>query len=257
MKHQTLMLLVCLSLAALLFQNASAQTSTPFAIGVSKDFGYNDFRGRIQGTFTVKAQGPEDLVKVVFFLDGEVLAEDTAAPFRYQFSTDNYPIGVHSFTATGYTSDGQELVSNEIRKEFISGSEGCKATLGIAVPILGLVFGAMLIVAIFSITVGKRKLDKLPLGAPRNDGALGGTVCPKCGRPFGVHIWGLNVLVGKLDRCPYCGKWSLIVRQSPQALRQAELAELAELEGAAGEFQAPSEEERLRKDLDNSRYQDN
>jgi hypothetical protein len=63
------------------------------------------------------------------------------------------------------------------------------------------------------------------------------------------------MLVGKLDRCPYCGKWSVVTHQSPQALQQAELAEL-EAAQDSGQFQAPSDEERLRKELDDSRYQD-
>jgi DNA-directed RNA polymerase subunit RPC12/RpoP len=242
-------------LSALLVQTAAAQEQTPVTISINKDFGYNDFSGRIQGRFTVRSIGPDDLARVIFFIDGETLAEDNEAPFRANFETGSYPDGVHAFTALGYISSGQELVSNEVRKEFISSQEGFSSTLKLALPILAVVGGAILLSAFFSIRMGKRKLEALPPGAPRSYGMLGGTICPKCGRPFGVHMWGLNLMVGRLDRCPYCGKWSLVVRHSLDALRQAELAEI-EAAGDTGQFQAPSEEERLRKELDESRYQD-
>jgi DNA-directed RNA polymerase subunit RPC12/RpoP len=142
-----------------------------------------------------------------------------------------------------------------VRKQFISGEQSRSAITKIIFPILGLVAGIILFMALFSIRGGGKKLQHLPPGAPRNYGVLGGTICPKCGRPFGIHIWGLNMLVGKLDRCPYCGKWSLVVHHSPQALQQAEQAELDAAQ-ETGQFQAPSDEERLRKELDDSRYQD-
>lgn len=56
---------------------------------------------------------------------------------------------------------------------------------------------------------------------------------------------------GQLDRCPYCGKWS-VVRSLP--LAQLRQAEQAELEQARGQIPEISEEERLKKELDDSRY---
>jgi len=255
MNKRILFLLPILALGTLLVQTAAAQEPSPLTISVNKNFGYNDFSGRIQGTFSVRADGPDDLSRVIFFIDGETLAEDNEPPFRASFETASYPDGVHAFTALGYTNSGQELVSNEVRKEFISDQEGFSSILKMVLPILAVVGGAILLSAFFSIRGGKGKLEALPPGAPRSYGMLGGTICPKCSRPFGMHMWGLNLMVGKLDRCPYCGKWSLMVRQSPNALRQAEQAEL-EAAGETGQFQAPSEEERLRKELDESRYQD-
>jgi DNA-directed RNA polymerase subunit RPC12/RpoP len=105
-------------------------------------------------------------------------------------------------------------------------------------------------------TVFRRgKTTSLPPGAPRNYGIIGGTICPKCGRPFGMHIWGLNMLVGKLDRCPYCGKWSLVRYVGREALREAEAAEL-EAPKEAPSIPSAGEEENLKKELDNSRYID-
>jgi hypothetical protein len=106
----------------------------------------------------------------------------------------------------------------------------------------------------FSIMSG-RKLQDLPLGAERNYGMVGGAICPRCSRPFSRHVLAPNMLVGKLERCPFCGKWSIVAAAPLDALRAAERAELtAAQEG--GELTQGDAEERLRKDLEDSRYQD-
>jgi hypothetical protein len=63
----------------------------------------------------------------------------------------------------------------------------------------------------------------------------------------------LNMLTGKLTPCPHCGKWSIVRRASAAELKAAEEAEIPTHTAAGFE---PSEEEKLKKDLDASRYQD-
>ena len=58
-------------------------------------------------------------------------------------------------------------------------------------------------------------------------------------------------LFNKLDRCPYCGRWGFLRRRSLEELRAAEAAELDGVQGFEPEI---SEEEKLRKELDDSRY---
>ena len=57
---------------------------------------------------------------------------------------------------------------------------------------------------------------------------------------------------GKLTPCPHCGKWSIVKRASMSDLQAAEQAELI-----VEEVQIPevSDEEKLRKELDDSKYQ--
>jgi hypothetical protein len=59
----------------------------------------------------------------------------------------------------------------------------------------------------------------------------------------------------KFDRCPYCGKWSLVRRASKEEL---EAAELTEIEAAqAGAYKPDiSPEDELRRELEDSRYED-
>ncbi len=81
-------------LALLLTFPVLAQSDSELQFSMSRDFGYASTNGKdIQGTFSMKVSGPEDLVKVIFFIDNAAIGEDTEAPFRFQFNTDNYPLG--------------------------------------------------------------------------------------------------------------------------------------------------------------------
>jgi hypothetical protein len=222
---------------------------------LNRNFGYSSGTGRIQGRFTARVEGPEDLVRVVFLIDGENMGEVAQPPFELAFSTDSYPLGVHSISARGFTQNGGELDSNEWRVEFVSAEEGWQTAGKIIIPLLGVVIAVMLASFILPSLFGRRRKEDLPMGAPRSYGLLGGTICPQCQRPFGMHIWGLNLVVGKLDRCPYCGKWSLVRHVPAEILRSAETAELAKV--AENEMSSPqAEDHSLSKALEDSRYQD-
>ncbi len=255
MKKTTIFLSSILAILWFATLPALAQAQAELSLRLSKDFGYSSGTGKMQGTFSMKASGPDNLSRVVFYIDGKQIGEVSQSPFNLQFNTDNYALGVHTLSATGYTASGEELQSNEIKAEFVTASQGWQAALKIAIPIIVVAFGAMLLSALIPALTGRGKKSSLPLGAARNYGALGGAICPKCGRPYSRHIWGMNLMVGKLDRCPYCGKWSIARRATPQELK---MAEEAELQMAQNESQVPaqSEEEKLRRELDNSRYRD-
>jgi hypothetical protein len=235
-------------------QPVSAQEETELRLTLRRDFGYASGSGDIQGAFTIRAAGPQDLQRVVFYIDGQPLGEASQAPFELRFHTDSYPTGPHTLSATGFTTDGRELSSNPINVGFVSADEGMQAGMRIALPLFGIVFGLIaLSFAVSFVTAGK--LKNLPAGAPRQYGAAGGAICPRCRRPFSRHILSLNLLVGKLERCPFCGKWSILAAQPLAVLRAAEAAELGDndVERPAQE----SDEERLRKQLDQSRYLEN
>jgi DNA-directed RNA polymerase subunit RPC12/RpoP len=233
-----------------------AQENTQLTLKLSRDFGYSGFGGDIQGTFTLKASGAENLSRVTFLIDGSTLAEVSQPPFQVQFNTGNYNLGVHTLSAVGRTASGQELQSNAIQANFVTPGEGWSAALKIIIPVLALVLAAALFSAVVPWLTSRGKTSQLPFGTPRNYGVLGAAVCPRCGRPFGRHWWGINLLAGKLDRCPNCGKWSIVRRATPAELSAAEAAELAAAKAEQGEAPALSEEERLRRELEDSRYQD-
>lgn len=230
------------------------------SIFVSKQFGYN-MGSQIQGTFKIRVRGPEDLAVVTFLLDGETLGEATAAPFEVSFKTDEYAPGWHEITAVGKTASGQSLTARALSFQFVSAESAGKGMVQIVVPVLVLVVIATVAAAVFPMLTGRKQSSvfdpaSYTPGEPRSYGILGGAVCSKCGRPFGIHWWGLNIsLVGKYDRCPHCGKWRLARRASREALREAEAEEHA-AHTAAAPHPAPNAEEKLREQLDDSRFTD-
>jgi hypothetical protein len=249
MKKNSVAILITILLSLAIISAASAQ-GEELTLGLSKDFGSDGFNGDIQGTFTVKASGPVNLERVQFFLDDTLLGEDPESPFAIQFITDNYPTGAHVFTAVGFTTDGKQIGSKTISAVFVSKEEASAASLKMIVPILAVVFGAMVISAITSMG-NVRKGKKLPAGAARSY-SFGGGICPKCKRPFGFQLLGIHMFGRKLTPCPHCGKWSVVKRATMSELHAAELAEL---DTEKAQIHEASDEEKLRKELDDSRYQ--
>jgi Bacterial Ig domain len=234
---------------------AFAQTND-LQLTVRRNFGYGG-GDQIQGSFRMEATGPADLARVAFKVDDQVVATVTAAPFRVDFVTDTYGLGWHNLTAEGQTASGQTLTSAPRRFEFVSAAEGWAAAGRIIVPILGALVLVGIVVAIFTVVDtrrGRSRKSPTPLGAARRYGVMGGAICPKCGRPFSRHWWAPNAGIGKLDRCPHCGRWS-IVRAVP--LDQLRAAEAGELQATQPDNPVPelSAEEKLRRQLDDSRYE--
>jgi hypothetical protein len=258
MKKLTLFVwvLVCIVLSFLWMASpALAQEDDQIlTLNMSRDFGYSSGTGDIQGTFSMRIRGPDDLIKVIFLIDDLVMYEDEEEPFRFQFITDNYALGWHTLSAIGYTQDGRVIPSQGIRVNFVSPEAGGQAVLRILIPLFSVIFGLMALSFIVTFLFGRGKTA--PLGSQRNYGIVGGTICKRCNRPFALNLLAPNILVGKLDRCPHCGNWGIYRRYPIETLRTAEQAELASSGQMNDSLDALSTEERLKKAADESRYQD-
>ncbi|HOU24591.1 MAG TPA: hypothetical protein PLN42_10125, partial [Anaerolineae bacterium] len=77
-------------------------------------------------------------------------------------------------------------------------------------------------------------------------------ICLRCGRPFARHLFAPNMITGKLERCPHCGKWAIVSARSPAELAAAQATELASAAGAV----VLDDEAALKHDLEDSRFQD-
>lgn len=221
---------------------------------VRRNFGYGG-GSQIQGNFRLEVEGPANLVSVTYLIDDAVLATTTEPPFRVDFVTDDYPNGWHTLKAVGQTADGRTLVSNTRRFEFVPPSVGLEVAGRIAVfTFAGVAVVFLIVIAVQAFVLGRNR-TALPPGAPRSYGLFGGAICPRCGRPFPLHLWGLNAGAGKFDRCDHCGKWSLVRRASPEELRAAEAAERMQARPETP-FTEPDPEERLRRKLDETKYMD-
>ena len=230
---------------------AQSESDDELSLRLSRDFG-TGLGSNIQGTFSFRISGPDNLARVTFYIDDQIVGEDSEAPFRLQFKTDDHSVGVHTLRAVGVTQDGQELTSNSLSRNFISGSAANRIIFYIVIPIVLLVIGGRLLSS-WIVNRGRNASGEPVLNV---NGAFGGAICPKCSKPFAMHIWGLNIVIGKFDRCPHCGKWS-VVRRVPQDALNTAVEATQQAEAAKSESQATDhsdDETSWRKRLDDSKF---
>ncbi len=256
MKKVLSILLILSLLSAVTASIALAQSTQELQLGLSRDWGYGGFGNDIQGLFTAKIKNPPaDLTRVEFYIDSALMGEDTTAPFSLQFNTDSYPVGAHTLSAIGYTSDRTELKSNQIQAQFVPAGIGMQSVTKFLLPLIGVVIVIALISVFLPILLSRGKLASTPIGTERKYGIGGGAICPKCGRPFPLRLWWINLGLNKFDRCPYCGKWSSVRPRSLTELRAAEAAELTNLKSESL-MGSESEADKLKKELEDSRFHD-
>jgi Zn ribbon nucleic-acid-binding protein len=217
------------------------------ALSINRDFGYGGLDNKIEGLFSLHATGPVDLVRVVFFMDNNLLTADTEPPFELQFSTNDYALGEHRFYALGSTAAGAELHSNEIVRVFITKEESGQQVIGLVLPLLAGVAAVVTIMLLVMTLLGRKA------SFSGGYGMLGGAVCPQCGLPYALSFWAPRLVAGRLQRCPRCGKWALVRRARPEDLAAAE----ARWRGDAGAQETGAgQAERARRQIDDSRYVD-
>lgn len=226
-------------------------------LAVHRDFGSAQ-GSQIRGTFSMDVQSASPLQSVTFKIDQQVIQEVKAAPFKIQFNTATYANGWHELSATAITTSGQTLQSNTKRFQFMSAEEASKAMTSILVPLFGAV-GVLILatVGVQFLMFRSRSQNKVPLGAPRTYGFRGGTICPRCHRPFPIHWWAMNLtFAGKLDTCEHCGRFGFFRPYPMQKLREAEAAEVQDAVSTVTPIHELSEEEKLRQQLESSKYED-
>lgn len=249
-------LLAVLLLAVFLLAGitAPAFAQDGYRVSVNKDFGFAN-GSQLRGDFSIALVGDAaNVVSVTFLIDGQELAVVPQAPFKSKFKTQSYADGLHDLSANVTLKDGSILTSDSARFKFLSAQEESGAMQKIIIPLLAVVFGITALGMAAQFLAGRGK----PAGGPepgtaRNYGFAGGSICPKCNRPTPRHMYGLNIVVGKLDRCENCGKWSIMRAYPLDVLRAAEAAE-RKAEQASVPASEKSEEEKLRDLLDDSRF---
>lgn len=188
----------------------------PLVVSLNKDFGYAA-GGEIQGSFSLQVRSPDDVVRVEYFLDGELVFTSNEAPFKYKFNTTDFELREHTFSAIGYRLDGSQIHSSEIVRVFISAEQSWEKVGKILVPLLVGVALLTLLGSGGSVLLGRKREFKLG-----EYGIAGGVICPRCTFPYARNLWAPNMLVGKLQCCPHCGKWAIVPRASGSMLAAAE-----------------------------------
>lgn len=198
------------------FSVVAQDDSEPLVLGLKKDFGYAA-AGQIQGSFSLIVRSPDDLVKVNFYFDGELVHTSTEPPFRFKFNTSDFAAGEHILSAIGYRTDQSTVSSSEFTRQFISAEDAWSNVGELIVPVfvvIGVVIGLG--------TLGGNLFYRKTEFVPGTYGIAGGAICPCCQLPYSRHIFAPNLLVGKLQRCPHCGKWAIVPQALPQSLKAAE-----------------------------------
>lgn len=227
---------------------ASAQEGeTGLDLLFRRDFGYGA-GGDIQGSFSFRVRNAGEFVRVEYYIDDELVQTVTEDDFHWQFNTASYGEGQHTLYAIGYRADGSQARSVPFTRNFLSAEQAGGNMVKIVVPLL-VVVGVITVLGIVLPMLFGRKTKFIP----GQYGSAGGAICPRCQLPFSRHFFGPNLLVGKLERCPHCGKISIVPAASKSDLQAAE--ERLTSEGIS-EIQPPTDEEKLRRSLDDSRFMD-
>lgn len=245
----TLLGITLVLLSLLIVCPAAAQGGEDgFELYLNRNFGYGGF-GQIQGRFTLQAREvPEGVVTVSFYGGDRLLGRAAEPPYQLRFHTDQLSPGRQIFRATAVLEGGETLASNPISREVLTADQAwdtINRTLGPLLLGLGLL-----------VVVGAA----VPLLLSRNKGFIpgeygpaGGTVCRGCQLPFSRPFLAPNLLVGKLVRCPHCGKWEVLPRVSREVLERAEIR-YRERTAGSDPLQAPAQD--FERKLEDSRYWD-
>ncbi len=246
MKRAIPFLLILVLLTSPNFAAAQVE-SDPLVISLGKDFGYAA-GGKIQGSFSLKVRSPDDLVRVDYLIDNVLVHTATEPPFRFQFNTADFSAGEHSFKAVGYRENGAQIVSSEFTREFIDAKQAWDSVGKLIVPLFVVVGGVSLLAALGSVNFGRKRDFKLG-----EYGLAGGVVCPRCQLPYARNVLAPNLVIGKLSRCPHCGKWAVLPRASQIALKAAE--DRFAVKGVI-DLEALDDDKDYRRLLDDSRFED-
>jgi DNA-directed RNA polymerase subunit RPC12/RpoP len=218
MKKIGITLIIIIALALIVPAAASAQgDGEELLLGLTRNFGYGGL-GKIQGNFTLKiSDPPAELDRVEFYIDGVMTSTAKEEPFHYKFHTSEFEDGEHQMNAIGYLADGTMIQSRLITKVFLSSEQARGETQSLFIPLL--IGISVLTVLGVSVPLLINKDKDFVLG---KYGPAGGVVCPRCKLPFSRSLFSPNLLVGKLVRCPHCGKISIQARASQSRLQEAE-----------------------------------
>jgi len=232
-----------------------AQTQGEFQLGITRTFGYGN-GSQIRGTFTLSISGSGSIQSVQYLIDGSPIGSVASSPFTLTFQTTDFPDGPHDISAIVTTTDGQTVNVPARTFEFATSQQESSGVLNIVIPILVIVLVIVLGGVALQVFVFKKKFVEMAPGTPRNYGFRGGTICPRCHRPYSLHFWAVRLVFVRFDRCDFCGKWAFVHPYSMNDLRAAEQNELAEAKAAPGAPAPQSEEDKLREMIDKSKYSD-
>jgi hypothetical protein len=117
--EKSIFMLLAMAMIFVLSYSAVLAQDSPYTLRIVRDWGYGN-GADINGRMSLSLKGDQDQIQeVTFFIDGEVMASVTAAPFKYQFDTNNFEPGLHRLTAEVITSTGETHTTNGLVSNFL------------------------------------------------------------------------------------------------------------------------------------------
>jgi len=210
-------LLALFILLGLFTHGVYAQTEeAQWQLRLRRDWGYG-MGSDIQGQLTLSLQGDTSQVEqVTFYFNGVKAFEQTEAPFRFSFNTNQFPAVINTMRADVLTRDGKLYTTLPLSYNFLSSKDANKNT-GLLV---GGIIGVALLITALSFVITSRGQGK----DGKTGGMFGLAICKECGQTFPRSIFGMNIVVGKYERCPHCGKWQVTVPASEAEIAEANWA---------------------------------
>jgi hypothetical protein len=250
MKKRIVLLFVLALVFVLSFSAVMAQDS-PYTLRIVRDWGYGN-GADINGRMSLSVKGDQDKIQqVTFFIDGEVMASVAAAPFKFQFDTNNFEPGLHRLTAEVKTTTGESYTTNGLVSNFVEKGQANQSMLKILLLVGGIVVVSLGIQLFMQKNANKNaKFDE---NGHAIYGVWGGAVCPSCGQPFSRSFLGINLVGVRLERCPHCGKLVAARRATPDQLEAAELRSRPE---SVEQAPVKSDTEKKQESYDDSKYTD-
>ena len=130
----------------------TAQATPTLSLDMNRDWG-SAMGNDIAGTFTLKATASSNASYVEFYLDNQLQHNDTAAPYSWQFNTNNYTLGEHTLKAVAYDVAGENQ-TKEVTPNFVE--DNTNTILLVTVIIAVVVTAIAVSVAVYRIKKTKK-----------------------------------------------------------------------------------------------------
>jgi hypothetical protein len=111
----------------------AADAKPTISLSLYKDNGYG-LGDDVGGQWTLKTATSDDVVYVEFYLDDQLQLNDTSSPYSWQFNTNNYTLGEHTFIALAYDAQGESTAAT-IDRKFVEYDSSSTFLLIIAISI--------------------------------------------------------------------------------------------------------------------------
>jgi hypothetical protein len=143
------------------------------------------------------------------------------------------------------------LDSNTLTRVFLTPAEANSSVVALLLPLLIII----VVAGVLSVVLPGLFFRGQSARVPVDYGIAGGAVCRRCNLPYPRHPWAPNMVTGKLERCPHCGKWGTARRAAPAELALAEVRLMGKDSDTGASARSESEEEGLRHQIEESRYE--